>query len=499
MEYRQIGRTGLQAGVVGLGCEHLDGKPYAVVEETIHAALDNGINLMDLFMPGEEVRSNIGRALAGRRDRMMIQGHICSGDLNQQYDISRDPAVCRRYFETLLRCLRTDYIDFGMLFFVDSAADYSAAFESDILEYAQDLKRRGVIRAIGASSHNPVTARRIVESGVVDLLMFSINPAFDMMPPDSELEKMIGAPGELMTGMNPVRAELYRLCAAAEQLSEHPLGKAVTRCFRQETGGDIPAAGEFRMIPGRGVSAAVQGSAVLAGNREMLAEEGISLPHGAVEEAEGFRAKGCTVIFAAVNGVLAGDLALSDTVREESADMLRRLTQLGIHPVLLTGDHPDAASAIAGQLGIREVQANCLPEDKLRIIRGYQEKGEAVCMIGDGVNDAPALKAANVGVAMGGVGSAIAVDAADIALVDDEIKELPHLLALSRRMMISIKLNMTFSMALNFVAIVLAIIGTLSPVIGALVHNVGSVLVIINSALLLKWRKKEWLSTSSAR
>lgn len=212
MEYRQIGRTGLQAGVVGLGCEHLDGKPYAVVEETIHAALDNGINLMDLFMPGEEVRSNIGRALAGRRDRMMIQGHICSVDLNQQYDISRDPAVCRRYFETLLRCLRTDYIDFGMLFFVDSAADYSAAFESDILEYAQDLKRRGVIRAIGASSHNPVTARRIVESGAVDLLMFSINPAFDMMPPDSELEKMIGAPGELMTGMNPVRAELYRLC-----------------------------------------------------------------------------------------------------------------------------------------------------------------------------------------------------------------------------------------------------------------------------------------------
>ena len=298
-------------------------------------------------------------------------------------------------------------------------------------------------------------------------------------------------------------AELYRLCAAAEQLSEqlseHPLGKAVTRCFRQETGGDIPAAGEFRMIPGRGVSAAVQGSAVLAGNREMLAEEGISLPHGAVEEAEGFRAKGCTVIFAAVNGVLAGYLALSDTMREESADMLRRLTQLGIHPVLLTGDHPDVASAIAGQLGIREVQANCLPEDKLRIIRGYQEKGEAVCMIGDGVNDAPALKAANVGVAMGGVGSAIAVDAADIALVDDEIKELPHLLALSRRMMITIKLNMTFSMALNFVAIVLAIIGTLSPVIGALVHNVGSVLVIINSALLLKWRKKEWLSTSSAR
>ena len=212
MEYRKIGRTGLSAGVVGLGGEHLDRKPYSVVEETIHAALDNGINLMDLFMPGEEVRANIGRALAGRRDKMMIQGHICSVDLNEQYDISRDLAVCKRYFETLLRCLRTDYIDFGMLFFIDSAADYSAAFESDILEYAQDLKRRGVIRAIGASSHNPTTARRIVESGVVDLLMFSINPAFDMMPPDSDLMKLIGEPGELMTGMNPARAELYRLC-----------------------------------------------------------------------------------------------------------------------------------------------------------------------------------------------------------------------------------------------------------------------------------------------
>ena len=146
------------------------------------------------------------------------------------------------------------------------------------------------------------------------------------------------------------------------------------------------------------------------------------------------------------------------------------------------------AAAIAGQLHISEVHANCLPEDKLNWIDSYQKKGEAVCMIGDGVNDAPALKKADVGIAMGSVGSDIAVDAADIVLVDDEIKELPHLIALSKRMMITIKCNMSFSMALNFVAIVLAITGILNPVVGALVHNAGSVFVIINSALLLNWK-----------
>ena len=178
----------------------------------------------------------------------------------------------------------------------------------------------------------------------------------------------------------------------------------------------------------------------------------------------------------------------AERVRVE--DHIRVLTILGVQPVLLTGDHKNAARTIAGELQIREVRANCLPEDKLRYIGEYQAKELPVCMIGDGVNDAPALKKADVGIAMGGVGSDIAVDAADIALVDDEVKELPHLVALSKRMMTTIKPNMTFSMTLNFITITLAIIGTLNPVDGALVHNAGSVLVITNSAFLLKWRKK---------
>ena len=136
--------------------------------------------------------------------------------------------------------------------------------------------------------------------------------------------------------------------------------------------------------------------------------------------------------------------------------------------------------------------------EKLVHIRAYQAAGDKVCMIGAGVNDVPALKAADVGIAMGGVGSDIAVDAADIALVDDEVTELPHLIALSKRMMRTIKLNITFSLTLNFIAIVLAITGTLNPVVGALVHNAGSVLVITNSALLLKWRQTASQSFASA-
>ena len=283
--------------------------------------------------------------------------------------------------------------------------------------------------------------------------------------------------------------ELYGICAGAEQFSEHPLGKSVVRCYRQKYGKEIVSAEDFRMIPGRGVSCGIAGKSVLAGNRELLAAEQVMVPEEILQEAEQWLGQGSTVIYIAAGKTLAGYLVLSDTVREESAGMIDRLKVLKVRPVLLTGDHENAAAAIAGQLHIEEVHAECLPEDKLNRIDHYQRQNESVCMIGDGINDAPALKKANVGIAMGGVGSDIAVDAADIALVDDEVKELPHLIALSRRMMVTIKCNLTFSMALNFLAIILAITGILNPVVGALVHNAGSVLVIINSAMLLNWKK----------
>lgn len=173
------------------------------------------------------------------------------------------------------------------------------------------------------------------------------------------------------------------------------------------------------------------------------------------------------MIHMVADGKFAGYLVLSDTVRTESAGMIAQLKDLNVQPVLLTGDHENAAAAIASQLQMTEVHTNCLPEDKMRWIADEQQKQESVCMMGDGVNDAPALKKANVGIAMGGIGSDIAVDAADIALVDDEVKELPHLLGLSKRMMVTIKCNLTFSMSLNFLAIILAMTGILNPVVGA--------------------------------
>lgn len=284
-----------------------------------------------------------------------------------------------------------------------------------------------------------------------------------------------------------VENELYRLVASAEQFSEHPLGKAIVSCYKKE-GLTLSKADDFQMIPGRGVSAELEEKRVLTGNLDLLREHDVEVSY--LADIKNYTRQGCTIIYVAVNDVFAGFLALSDTVRKESAAMIDGLLKLNICPVLLTGDHKNAADTIASLLHIKEVKANCMPEDKLKYIGEYQDRSMRVCMIGDGVNDAPALKKADVGIAMGGVGSDIAVDAADIALVDDEVKELPHLVALSKRMMTTIKLNMTFSMTLNFIAITLAILGILNPVIGALVHNAGSVLVIINSAFLLKWRKK---------
>ena len=225
-----------------------------------------------------------------------------------------------------------------------------------------------------------------------------------------------------------------------------------------------------------------------AGNLALMEQLGVTLQPEAEAFAGARQKEGCTLIYLAEKDGLIGMLALADTLRPDAADTVGEILASGVQPILLTGDHSSAAAHIAGQLGIREVRAECRPEDKLNWVASTQSQGNPVCMIGDGINDAPALRRAMVGIAMGGVGSDIAVDAADIALVGDDLRELPHLLRLARRMLFTIKCNLTFSMTLNFAAILLAVTGILNPVVGALVHNAGSVVVIVNSALLLRWR-----------
>lgn len=281
---------------------------------------------------------------------------------------------------------------------------------------------------------------------------------------------------------------IYRLAASLESLSEHPLGKAIVKSYKENSDADILPVTEFKMMPGRGVTGKIASQSIIAGNERMMAEANVEIAQSVKTQSQMYLDQGGTIIFVAVGQYFVGYLVLADTVRSASQAVIDKLNRIGVETVLLTGDNESAAYAIGTQLGIRSIRANCLPEDKLNYIEANE--AQSICMIGDGINDAPALKKAHVGIAMGGVGSDIAVDAADIALVDDEIKELPHLLSLSKRMMRTIKWNLAFAMVLNFTAIGLSFPGILTPVTGALVHNAGSVLVIINSALLLTWRSR---------
>ena len=277
--------------------------------------------------------------------------------------------------------------------------------------------------------------------------------------------------------------DIFSFAAACETLSEHPMGKAIVNSYKEIIGKDILKCENFLMTVGRGVSSTIDNKTVFAGNIRLLNDNNITVENE--EEFSKYTNQGSTVIYIGIDSKFAGYIVLSDTLREESSQMISKLSGLGVAPVLLTGDNANAAGNIASALKISEHISECMPEDKLKFIDSREKEEKLVCMIGDGVNDAPALKRATVGIAMGGD---IAIEAADIALVDDDVKELPHLLSLSKKMMNTIKLNMSFSMGLNFIAIFLAITGVLNPIIGALVHNAGSILVIINSSLLLKWK-----------
>ncbi|MCL2372902.1 MAG: aldo/keto reductase [Defluviitaleaceae bacterium] len=212
MKFRTLGKTGLQVSEIGLGCEHLDRKPYAQTKETIDAALAHGVNIFDCFMPGTEIRENMARALGSNRNKVIIQGAVGSTDERQQYDRSRDMTVVKKYFDDMLRVF--GYVDIAMLFFVDSEEDFAGAFKDECLEYVDRLKQKGDVRYIGVSSHDPLMAKRAIETGVPEVLFFSLNPAFDMLPPnEAALSHLFGTFDKtLLQGIDPRRSSLYQLC-----------------------------------------------------------------------------------------------------------------------------------------------------------------------------------------------------------------------------------------------------------------------------------------------
>ncbi len=274
---------------------------------------------------------------------------------------------------------------------------------------------------------------------------------------------------------------LPALAASAEMKSEHPLGKAIT-AFAKAQELSLVEPSDFRMSAGKGVEAILQGRRVWCGNEAFMAESGITLSDAAEHTLEKIRSQGKVAVSVALERQLIGMLALSDTLRSEAAAIVPKLNAMSTKAVLLTGDNALTATYFAKQAAIDTVHASLLPEDKLAHITAMQKAGSVVCMIGDGVNDAPALKAANVGVAMGSMGSDMAVEAADIALMSDDLAKLPYLKRLSRATVKTIKLSIMLSMVINILAVVLSVLGLLNPTTGALVHNAGSVFVVLIAA-----------------
>ena len=279
------------------------------------------------------------------------------------------------------------------------------------------------------------------------------------------------------------RDRLLSLAASAEAKSEHPLGKAIVNYAKER---DIPIMESevFRMQGGRGIYAELEDHRLLCGNEKYLAENGVFVSADTCFIMEQLRMQGKALVLVADRGACTGIIALSDLLREEAKDMVSRLAGMHTRTVLLTGDNKKAADYFALQAGISDVKPELLPEEKVWNIVKLQKENHRVCMIGDGVNDAPALKAADVSVAMGSMGSDIAVEAADVALMGDDLSKIPYLKRLSDATVKTIKVSIALSMCINFAAVSLSLMGVLNPTTGALVHNAGSCLVVLIAALL---------------
>ena len=287
---------------------------------------------------------------------------------------------------------------------------------------------------------------------------------------------------DIITTSEFSKNEVLSIVSSVENLSEHPLAKAIVG-KAQEENITFEQVSDFKMYPGKGVFGINSKGKIYAGNLNYI-KENFEITDEITSYLDDLNSEGKAIIIVGLNNQIIGIIALSDVIREDSVSMIEDLHNLGVKTVLLTGDNIKTANYFARQVGISEVHGNLLPNEKLQWVRKFKKSGNKVCMIGDGVNDAPALKTSDVGVAMGSIGSDIAIDVADIALLGDDIEKIPYLKRLSNSTLFTIKFNIALSMTINAVAIICSVFGLLNPVTGAIVHNAGSCLVVLNAALL---------------
>jgi Cd2+/Zn2+-exporting ATPase len=338
-----------------------------------------------------------------------------------------------------------------------------------------------IVAAIGNTAKNGVLVKHgtaMEQVGKVDVVAF-----------DKTGTVTFGEP--IVTQVTPLNGfdgnELLRLSASAERSSEHPLARAIVKEAHGK-GLDIVAPENFESVAGHGISATVDGRDVVIGEK-MLSEKSIELDSIGSAASEG---AAHTIIPVAVDGILAGYIKVADTVRPESAKALANLAKLGISKtILITGDSKAVGEHVGGELGVSEIYSEVLPERKLEIIRELQAEGHHVAYIGDGVNDAPALAAADVGVAMGSIGTAVAMETADVVLLTDDIGQVPYLIELSKATMVNIRTNIIVSMSIVFGSVAASALGWFGPVIGAIMHEVAAVPVIANAATLIGWKSKQ--------
>jgi P-type E1-E2 ATPase len=282
--------------------------------------------------------------------------------------------------------------------------------------------------------------------------------------------------------------EVLRYAATAERVSEHPLGRAIVRAA-EVRGLTLPQAMGIQVLTGLGVQARLDHTEIVVGSQALLDSRGITLSDGQERQLADLERQGHTVIPVALDQRVIGLISLADALRPNAPATLHGLKAEGVQAtVMISGDNLATVEAVARQLGVDEYHGQMLPAEKLALIQGMKDRGQSVAYVGDGVNDAPALAAADIGIAMGVAGTDLAIETADVALMRDDMERLPYLIALSKETLSTIRVSVLFSMSVNLLSVVLGILGIIGPAFGAVMHELSALPVLAYSVRLVSYR-----------